>query len=72
MYESDCEKAGTLSKVPNAAQKTAVQARRDSVLADMTHTPLMGVSPDEVPLMQSPCSKKVPTPVLAGCELRWG
>jgi hypothetical protein len=39
--------------VPSAGvQKTAVQARRDSVLADMTHTPLMEVSPDEVPLMQ--------------------
>jgi hypothetical protein len=43
-----------LSKVPKAAQKIAMQARRDSVLADMTHTPLAEVSPDEVPLIQSP------------------
>jgi hypothetical protein len=47
-------------------------AGRDSVLADMTHTPLMEVSPDEVPLMQSPCGKKVPTPALDRRELRWG
>ena len=38
-----------------AAQKTAVQARRDSVLADMTHSPLLEVSADEVPAGQSPC-----------------
>jgi hypothetical protein len=37
-----------------AAQKTAVQARRDSVLADMTHSPLLEVSADEVPAGQLP------------------
>jgi len=31
--------------VPNAAQKTAVQARRDSVLADMTHNSADGSVP---------------------------
>jgi hypothetical protein len=40
--------------VEQSAQKIAVQARRDSVLADMTHTPLAEVCPDEVPLIQSP------------------
>jgi hypothetical protein len=38
------------------AQKTAVQAGRDSVLADMTHNSLLKVSADEVPADQSPCS----------------
>jgi hypothetical protein len=42
-----------LRKDAKAAQKTAVQARRDSVLADMTHSPLLEVSADGVPARQS-------------------
>jgi hypothetical protein len=47
-------KGGTLGKNAQAAQKIAVQPRRDSVLADMTHSPLLEVSADEVPARQSP------------------
>jgi hypothetical protein len=45
-----------LRKDAKAAQKTAVQARRDSVLADMTHNSLLKVSADEVPAGQVPYS----------------